>query len=159
MNDNQATSENADKPNNAPAPTNNSQIENQQFFMPLTSLPAPPELKDLPGAKTWLMDGSKNGVLATSVMIATVAPGEGPPLHLHFTEEVQFIIEGAADFIVGDARFQIAESGVVHIPANTAHAFVNTGKTDLRVVTFFPTATYDTNWKVVGANPLIKTTE
>jgi len=140
----------------SPPTTYNQAMEQKQFFMPLKQLPTPPELKDVPGAQTWVMEGSQHGVLATSILIAQVEPGGGPPLHLHYTEEIQFVSDGhEVDFLIGDKRFTINEPGVVHIPAHTPHAFVNRGTQSMQVVTFFPSAVYDLNWKVVGPNPLL----
>ena len=129
-------------------------IAEQNFFVPLSALQPPPELKDVPGAKTWLMEGAKFGVLSASVMIAEVAPGQGPPLHLHFTEEIQYIMEGSLYFLIGEKRFTITEPGVLVIPAQTPHTFVNIGETPMRVVTFFPSSSYEINWKSLGPNPL-----
>ena len=134
--------------------TNNKAIADQDYFMPIAKLPVPPELKDVPGAKTWLMEGHEHGILGTSILVAEVAPGEGPPLHLHFTEEIQYVLEGHLSFIIGDKRFEVSEPGIVHIPAQTTHAFVNIGTQPMRVVTFFPTSSYTLNWQNVGPNPL-----
>jgi quercetin dioxygenase-like cupin family protein len=129
-------------------------MEQGDFFFPLRTLEPPPELKDIPGAQTWLAEGARYGMVGSSLMIAQVAPGDGPPLHLHFSEEVQYVLEGHLRFQIGDKIFEVSEPGVVHIPANTPHAFINIGDTLMRVVTFFPTSSYEMNWKVLGPNPL-----
>lgn len=133
--------------------TMNSAIANQNFFISLTDLSLPAEA---PSATMLVMEGSQHGVLASSVLIADVSPGEGPPLHLHYTEEVQVLPECRADYLIGDKRFTVEGPGVVHIPANTPHTFVNIGDKSVRVVTFFPSSSYETNWKVLGPNPLLK---
>ncbi len=134
--------------------TNNAHIEAGEFFFALSALQPPPELKDIPGAKTYLADGAHYGMVGSSVMIAEVAPGDGPPLHLHFSEEVQYVLEGHLKFQIGDKVFEITEPGVIHIPAHTPHAFVNIGEQPMRVVTFFPSSSYDINWQNLGPNPL-----
>ena len=135
--------------------TNNQQIERGDLFMAQQDLPPPPELKGVPGAEDVADGGRAARRPGTSVMVAEVAPGEGPPLHLHFTEEVQYVIEGSRlDFVIGDKRLTVTEPGVVHIPAGAPHAFVNRGDAPMRVVTFFPTPCYEINWKNLGPNPL-----
>lgn len=137
---------------NLPA-TMNKAMANQNFFIPLEDLSPPAEA---PSLTMRVMEGSQHGFLATSLLIADVSPGEGPPLHLHYTEEVQVLPECRADFLIGDKRFTVEGPGVMNIPANTPHTFVNIGDKPVRIVTFFPTATYETNWKVLGPNPLLK---
>jgi len=57
-----------------------------KLFHPLKDLSPAAEA---PSATMLVMEGSKHGVLASSILIADVSPGEGPPLHLHYTEEFQ----------------------------------------------------------------------
>jgi len=49
------------------------------------------------------MEGSKHGVLASSILIADVSPGEGPPLHLHTEEEQSYL--NVRRLLSGDKRF------------------------------------------------------
>jgi hypothetical protein len=55
--------------------------------------------------------------------------------------------------LIGDKGFIVEGPGVVNIPANTPHTFVNISDKPVQVVTFFPSASYKTNWKVLGPNP------
>jgi mannose-6-phosphate isomerase-like protein (cupin superfamily) len=136
-----------------PPSTLNEAIANQNFFIPLEDLSPPTEA---PSPTMRVMEGSKHGFLASSVLIADVSPGEGPPLHLHYTEEVQVLPECRADFLIGDKRFAVKGPGVVNIPANTPHTFVNIGDKSVHIITFFPSSSYETNWKVLGPNPLLQ---
>ena len=142
---------NTNEPQNHPS-TLNEAIANQNFFIPLQDLSPPAEA---PSATMVIMEGSKHGVLASSILIADVSPGEGPPLHLHYTEEVQVLPECRANFLIGDKRFTVEGPGIIHIPANTPHSFVNIGDKSVRIITFFPSSSYETNWKVLGPNPLL----
>lgn len=132
--------------------TMNEAIANQNFFIPLTDLSPPTEA---PSETMLVMEGSKHGILASSVLIADVAPGEGPPLHLHYTEEIQVLPQCRAEFLIGDKRFIVDGPGIVHIPAKTPHTFVNIGDKPAHIVTFFPSSSYEINWEVLGPNPLL----
>src|SRR5262249_8389710 len=65
---------------------------------------------------------------ATSVIMAWHKPGEGPPAHVHFTqEEILFIIEGLYEGTVGDETAQACPGSIVFIPRNVVHRFKNVG--------------------------------
>ena len=72
--------------------------------------------------------GEKEGA-PFSAYIVTAKPGQGPPLHKHPYVEVAFTIEGTATIMVGDETREVKAGGIVVIPANTPHRFVNSGNT------------------------------
>jgi len=67
-----------------------------------------------------------------SAYIVNAKPGQGPPLHTHPYVEVAFTIEGRASVTVGNETHEVQSGGIVVIPANTPHRFVNSGTTVLR---------------------------
>jgi quercetin dioxygenase-like cupin family protein len=69
-----------------------------------------------------------------SAYIVNGKPGQGPPLHTHPYVEVAFTIEGQATITVGDDTREVEAGGIVVIPANTPHRFVNSGTTILRQI-------------------------
>jgi quercetin dioxygenase-like cupin family protein len=69
-----------------------------------------------------------------SAYIVDAKPGQGPPLHTHPYVEVAFTLEGCATITVGDKAREVKPGGIVVIPANTPHRFVNSGKTVLRQI-------------------------
>ena len=69
-----------------------------------------------------------------SAYIVMAQPGKGPPLHTHPYVEVAFTIEGTATITVGEEEREVQAGGIVVIPANTPHRFVNTGETPLRQI-------------------------
>jgi quercetin dioxygenase-like cupin family protein len=77
--------------------------------------------------------GEKHGA-PFSAYIVTAKPGRGPPLHTHPYVEVVFTLEGRATITVGDETREVKAGGVVVIPANTPHRFVNSGDGTLRQI-------------------------
>src|SRR5947207_12681304 len=69
-----------------------------------------------------------------SAYVVKAKPGQGPPLHKHPYVEVAFTLEGCATITVGDETREVKAGGIVVIPANTAHRFVNSGDTVLRQI-------------------------
>ncbi len=77
-----------------------------------------------------------------SAYIVTAEPGQGPPLHTHPYVEVAFTIEGCATITVGDEEREVKAGGIVVIPANAPHRFVNTGETPLRQIDIHASPTF-----------------
>ena len=77
--------------------------------------------------------GDKQGA-PFSAYIVKAKPRQGPPLHQHPYVEVAFLIEGCATITVGEETQEVKAGGVVVIPANTPHRFVNSGNTTLRQI-------------------------
>lgn len=69
-----------------------------------------------------------------SAYIVNARPGQGPPLHTHPYVEVAFVLEGCATITVGDEQHEVKAGGIVVIPANTTHRFINSGDTTLRQI-------------------------
>jgi mannose-6-phosphate isomerase-like protein (cupin superfamily) len=69
-----------------------------------------------------------------SAYIVKAKPGQGPPLHKHPYVEVAFTLERRATITVGDEQREVKAGGIVVIPAETPHRFVNSGDTMLRQI-------------------------
>src|ERR1700746_122720 len=69
-----------------------------------------------------------------SAYIVNAKQGQGPPLHTHPYVEVIFMLEGSATVTVGDETREAKPGGIVVIPANTPHRFVNSGDKILRQI-------------------------
>lgn len=69
-----------------------------------------------------------------SAYIVSAKPGQGPPLHKHPYVEVAFTLEGCATITVGDEEREVKAGGIVVIPAETPHRFVNSGDATLRQI-------------------------
>jgi quercetin dioxygenase-like cupin family protein len=77
-----------------------------------------------------------------SAYIVEAKPGQGPPLHKHPYVEVAFTLEGRATITVGDEQRQVQAGGIVVIPAETPHRFVNSGDTVLRQIDVHASPTF-----------------
>ena len=67
---------------------------------------------------------------AISVLIGRHKPGEGPPDHVHFTQEEMFyILEGTYELTVGGVTTTAGPGTIVFIPRNVVHRFTNVGDT------------------------------
>jgi quercetin dioxygenase-like cupin family protein len=67
-----------------------------------------------------------------------VAPGDGPPLHVHANEdEAWYVIEGLLRFRL-DEQLAAAPAGTfVFVPRRTPHCFQNAGDTPARILVLF----------------------
>jgi quercetin dioxygenase-like cupin family protein len=63
-----------------------------------------------------------------SVIMAWHKPGEGPPDHMHSSqEEMFFIVEGTYELTVGGQTSTVSPGTIVFIPRNVVHRFKNVG--------------------------------
>lgn len=112
----------------------NEALENQSFFIPLKNLSL---LAETSSTTISVMEGLQHGAENSSVLVTDIAPGEGSPLHLHHTEEIQVLAECRAEYLIGNERFLVEGPGIVKIPANTPYTFINMGEKPIHIVTFF----------------------
>ena len=65
---------------------------------------------------------------AISAIMAWHKPGEGPPDHVHFSqEEMFFIVEGTYELTIGGETSTVGPGTIVFIPRNVVHRFKNVG--------------------------------
>ena len=63
----------------------------------------------------------------TVIMIAEIGPREsGPPSHIHPSQQETYeVLEGEAEFVLGDKKVLVKHGEKVEIPPNTPHTFIN----------------------------------
>lgn len=74
-----------------------------------------------------VQEGHPYGVDCVLIRYSTDVIGEGPNLHVHPYDEIFHIIEGRAEFTVGDRTFEATAGSLVIGPANVPHAYKNLG--------------------------------
>lgn len=77
---------------------------------------------------TFLITGAETGG-AFFMAEACVAPGGGPPPHVHSREEESFyLLQGTLALQVGGKALNASGGDFVHIPRGTVHSFKNVGQ-------------------------------
>ena len=67
--------------------------------------------------------GAENGEVGISVFLLKAQPGEGPGPHRHPYDEVQFIREGRARYVVNGHEFDAEAGDILVIKAGEVHSF------------------------------------
>jgi quercetin dioxygenase-like cupin family protein len=94
---------------------------------------------------SYRFDGAAHGAPVSFFLLHT-KPGEGPGLHHHPYTETFIIEEGQATFTVGQDTVEAKAGDIVVAPADTPHAFVNSGPGVLRSVNIHPVSEMETVW-------------
>ena len=106
-----------------------------------------------PGEYTHRLDGEKYGFSSLSFIITKTLPNGGPNLHVHDVEEAHVLLEGTAEYRIGDKTFTVDAPYVVKVPAGVSHTFINAGTKPFNLVAVF--ASKNLASKRIGPNPLI----
>lgn len=106
------------------------------------------------GEKIHLLRGSEHGFESLSFILTETAPGGGPPLHTHESEEAHVLTSGTMSYVIGDRTFVVSAPYILRVPANTPHTFINAGTTPLALTAVFGSANY--TFKPIAPNPLQK---
>jgi mannose-6-phosphate isomerase-like protein (cupin superfamily) len=109
----------------------------------------------LPGEFTHRLNGDQYGFESLSFIITETHPGGGPGLHVHDTEEAHVLLEGTAQYRIGDKTFTVQAPYVARVPAGVQHTFINAGNKPFNLIAVF--ASKHPNTKRIGPNPLILT--
>lgn len=83
---------------------------------------------------TGVFAGTDHGA-RVSVQIVAAQPSGSEPRHMHPTEEVVVVVEGAVTYFLGERQARIVRAGqIVRIPANIPHRYENRGDAPFRAV-------------------------
>lgn len=73
-----------------------------------------------------------------TALVNEIAPGDGPPLHIHETcDESWWIIEGSLRFRLADEIAEAPVGSFVFVPRGTPHCFQNAGDVPARILVLF----------------------
>jgi quercetin dioxygenase-like cupin family protein len=89
------------------------------------------------GPLTFKVRGDRtNGAL--TVIENEIAPGDGPPHHVHAAEdEAWWIVEGTVRFKLGEDLHEAPAGSFVFVPRGVAHSFQNAGDRPARILVLF----------------------
>lgn len=73
------------------------------------------------------LEGHHYGTDCVIIRYSTDVIGEGPNLHVHPYDEIFHILQGRAEFTVGEQTFEAVAGALVIGPANVPHAYKNLG--------------------------------
>jgi len=83
-----------------------------------------------------------------------IAPGDGPPLHVHAHEdESWYIIEGSVRFTLGDHIADAPAGSFVFVPRGVAHCFANFGDAPARMLVMFTPSGMERFFDAFAATP------
>lgn len=72
-------------------------------------------------------EGHSIGLPVVAIRYATDVVGEGPNRHVHPYDEVFHILQGRAQFTVGEETFEASAGDLIVGPANVPHSYKNLG--------------------------------
>ena len=90
--------------------------------------------------------GADHGGLGACIIFVDAPPGSGPSLHTHPYEEVLVVLDGEATVTAGERELVARAGDVVIVPADTPHAFTNTGAGPLRQIDIHLSPSFNTTW-------------
>jgi len=103
-------------------------------------------MESLPDSgNNYRFDGSAHAA-PVSFFLVHCRPGEGPPPHSHPYTETFIIQEGQATFTAGEDTFEAKAGDIIVVPADTPHAFINSGADVLQSVDIHPVAEMEIVW-------------
>jgi quercetin dioxygenase-like cupin family protein len=74
---------------------------------------------------------------ALTVMEMTVAPGMGPPPHVHDSQETVYAVEGQARYHINGETYEGGPGTIFHVPAGIEENFEPAGSQPLRVLVVY----------------------
>ena len=107
----------------------------------------------MPGEFGHRLIGDEYGFEALSFIITETHPGGGPALHKHDVEEAHILLEGSAQYRIGDKTFTVQAPYVAKVPAGVPHTFMNVGARPFNLVAVFASKRHSS--KRLGPNPLV----
>lgn len=120
--------------------------------MTTTNTTLAPVVRHTDEAKNYNLGGHPTAVLFSGAETGgqmcltevTIAPGIGPPPHVHTREDEQFfVLEGEVTFYVGDRRITAREGTAVFAPRNLPHRFCNEGTARARMLVMSTPGNFD----------------
>ena len=100
-----------------------------------------------PGMLRKMIVTKESGAVLSSGGEVTLKPGAEIKLHIHDVEEIIFVHSGQLEATLGDEKRTIGPDNTIVAPAGVFHGVLNTGDTDARIITFFPSPEPQSTYK------------
>jgi quercetin dioxygenase-like cupin family protein len=115
--------------------------------MPVINHEEIPEIEMRPGIRGQFLASRAHGARSVCLLVNTVAPGAAAPLHKHTVEETMLVLEGTVWVRISDERYTVGPQHTVIIPAETPHAWGNSGPGVAKLL-----------WAFGGSDPFLDST-
>ncbi len=80
------------------------------------------------------------GAVSLTVLELTMAPGSRIPMHIHpGHEECMVILEGALEWVMGDAKGTVRAGSTIIVPKDVKHTLLNATRSPAKFIAIFPT--------------------
>jgi quercetin dioxygenase-like cupin family protein len=118
------------------------------------------EIEMRPGIRGQFLASKEQGACGVCLLVNSVDPGAGAPLHKHSVEETMLVLEGTVWVRIGDEHYTVGPQHTVIIPAEMPHAWGNSGLGVAKLLWAFsgPDPFSDSTY-LEGAPPAYKTSE
>jgi quercetin dioxygenase-like cupin family protein len=91
-------------------------------------------------------EGAHHGGVRLSAFLFDGPPGSGPKLHRHPYDEVLFVREGRARYVVAGKEFEAEAGDILVVKAGEVHSFTCIGKSRLVQIDVHLSSTFVTEW-------------
>ena len=88
------------------------------------------------GAQVSFLCGAQRTGRGWSLMECTAPKDAGPPLHEHPWDEAYYILEGEAQFTIGEREVRVGPGDFLYAPGGTLHAFHGVSEAPARMLIF-----------------------
>jgi len=110
------------------------------------------------GPLTFMVRGEQTDGALTALQ-NVIAPGSGPPLHVHANEdEAWYVIEGNLRFRLGAEVATVPTGSFVFVPRGTPHCFQNAGERPARILVLFTPSGMERFFDRFAALPAVEPT-
>jgi len=90
--------------------------------------------------------GAEHGDVHMSAVLFEGGPGSGPKPHRHPYDEILFVREGRARYVVAGQEFEVGAGDILVVKAGEVHSFTNVGDTRLMQIDVHLSSTFITEW-------------
>ncbi len=105
--------------------------------MPVINHQHLPEVEMRPGIRGQFLASKDQGARGVCLLVNSVEPGAAAPLHKHTVEETMLVLEGTVWVRLGEEHYTVGPDHTVIIPANTPHAWGNSGSSVAKLLWAF----------------------